>query len=206
MTAKLIAAASGGVLLLVLAAVTLGVIVGTRDGGKERPSAQRRTGDETVDGIIEELLTADAAALGSRFAGVAAREGAVVGGPVGLFNPRMVEAAEWTARLAAAGRRLHAVVKDPREPYAWQQANPPPLPRAAVYGGEREYDVVLVVEEPGGEANPWRFSILDGRIVDIVIDNQLRSPGQPQEAGVPLVPRLANLTPSPERETDKFAV
>jgi len=206
MIAKLIVVASGGVLLLILAAVALGAIVGTPDGGKERPSAEQRTGDEALDAIIDDLLTAGAPALAARFAGVAAREGAVVGGPVGLFDPRPVDAAEWTARLAAAGRRLHAVVKDPREPYAWQQPIAPPLPRAAVYAGEREYDVVLVVEEPGGEPNPWRFSVLDGRIVDVVIDNQLRSPGQPQEAGVPLVPRLANLTPSPEREPDKFAV
>ncbi|MGH2377237.1 MAG: hypothetical protein ACRDGT_02040 [Candidatus Limnocylindria bacterium] len=159
------------------------------------------TDDPAVDELIRSLLNDDAAALEARFGGVTARAGALLGGPIGLLQPREVPSSEWTALLGAAERSLHAVVKDPREPFEWWDQPAPGFPRAAVFAEWRDFDVVLIVGLSGPDPRPWRFSIEERRVIDVVIDG-----GEAPDDVRPLVRKLGYLTPSPDREPESFLV
>jgi len=158
--------------------------------------------DEILDEIIRSLLSDDAAALGARFAGVSARAGPVVGEPVGLYAPTVIPAAEWTSLLGSGMRSLHAVVKDPREPFKWWDQPDPGFPRAAIFAASRDFDIVLVVEGADGDSRPWRFSVADGRVIDVVIDRG-EDTGYGERS---LVRTLGYLTPSPDDEPELFLV
>jgi DNA-binding CsgD family transcriptional regulator len=199
---KLVAAAALTAAALGLAALAAGLILmdSKSPPAREASSSEIDTGDEALDAIIESVLNDDAPALARRFTGVTAREGSLVGGPVGLYQPKDVPSDEWIARLGSAARSLHAVVKDPSEPYDWWMQSPQPVPRAAVLAAPRDYDIVLVVEPAGSSPTPWRFSVVDGRVIDIVID------GGAGADTAPLPSRLADLTPSPDDEPGRFLV
>ncbi|HEX5140735.1 MAG TPA: helix-turn-helix transcriptional regulator [Dehalococcoidia bacterium] len=184
------------------------VLMYSRDAEPPPAETQDRTGDEALDALIDSVLTGDAPSLASRFAGVTAREGSVIGGPVGIAGAVQVASDEWTARLAASTRELYGVVRDPIEPYEWNQFPPLSTPRASVYAGARDYDVLLIVDEPDRNATPWRLSVLDGQVVDLVIDGSVKpSPTQgPLRSGVPLITRMAELMPNPENYAQSFAV
>lgn len=164
-----------------------------------QPDVTRYTGDRDLDVIIHALITGDAAALEARFADVTAREG-VLTSLFGLTDSLSVPTSEWTSRLASGRRALHAVVKDPKEPFEWWDQAPPSVPRAAVFARPREFDVVLVVTADDGVPRPWRVSLAKGRAVDVVIaavaSDDARS----------LVRLLGYLTPSPDAEPGRFLV
>jgi DNA-binding CsgD family transcriptional regulator len=156
--AVLVAAAIG------LTALAAGVLL---TGSTPRPSGPTlapdgRSGNEQVDALIDRLLHDDDDALARRYAGVSAREGSFDFG--GIYNPSDVPADDWAARLAGAERVLHAVVQDP--PEAYRQPGPGGVPLLAT---PREFDVLLLVDESGGASSAWRFSLLEGRVIDIVI-------------------------------------
>jgi DNA-binding CsgD family transcriptional regulator len=202
---RLVAGAAIAAAAVVLIALAIGTaVMGTRSE-HESAGFEHQTGDEALDAIIESLLSDDAAALASRFSGTAAREGQVIGGPVGLHQARPVPADEWIRRLADSARTLYAVVRDPREPYPWMQSIVPQVPRASVYDGRRDYDVLLVVEPTTDSLVAWRFSVLDHRLVDIVIDNPSFSSG-PDRSQLPLTARLVNLMPSLDDQRDSFVI
>jgi hypothetical protein len=207
---------------LALAAICGAILLGTGAGivlmGPARPAASPsasptatwipsptpsgHTGNEQLDEVIDLLVSGTAPELERRFRGVTAREGALIGGPIGLYQPGTVDAPEWIERLAAAKREVHAVVKDPVEPFEWWDQPPLDQPRAAIFAGTRDFDVVLIVTPPDAEPQAWRFSLEDGRIVDAVIDG---GPG-PGGDEVPLVRKLGYLTPSPDSEPERFLV
>ena len=194
-----------------LGALAAGVLLTDQEAALEEqaaitPTPESLTGDEVLDEIVEIVLNGNAQALTLRFGSVTAREGLLMGGPIGFFEPRDVPPGDWIARLAASQRRLHAVVKDPREPYPWWDQPPPtqPLPRAAVFDAPRDYDIVLIVEPEEGTALAWRFSIQAGAAIDVVIEN-LTEPGGGQ-SNTPLARRLGYLTPSPDEEPGSFLV
>jgi hypothetical protein len=117
------------------------------------------TGDEALDSIVESLLTDDAVGLATRFAGVTAREGYLIGGPVGFYQPREMQTAEWTARLASMRRTLHAIARpvEPGNPPA--VLGQPSIPAAVFFDRDRDYDVVLLTEGASTLALAWRFSV-----------------------------------------------
>jgi hypothetical protein len=189
--AAVIAAAAIG-----LAALAAGVLL---TGSTPRPSGPTlapdgRSGNERVDAFIDSLLQDDASALARRFAGVTAREGSWDFG--GIYNPRTVPASEWSTRLATATRVLHAVVVDPPEGY--RKPGPGGVPLLMT---PRDFDVLLLVEEASTTA--WRFSLVDGGVIDFVITPVSRT-GPPEN----MRPNfgLRGLMPSPIHEQDRFAV
>ncbi len=155
-----------------------------------------------IDEIVASVVTDDADALQRRFAGVTARAGQIVGGPVGIYGPAEVTTSEWTSLLGPARRSLHALVKDPREPFPWWDQPPLPTPRAAVLAAPRDFDVVLIVESSDGRKHPWRFSVASDRVIDVVIDRGV----DPSGFDRPLVRKLGYLTPSPDDEPGMFLV
>jgi DNA-binding CsgD family transcriptional regulator len=203
-----------GAAVIVAAAVALaalaGLVILDSTSGPTEPTLapDGRTGNEQLDALIEDLLQDDAAALATRFSGVTAREGQVVGGNAGGFfyledlgglapemrRPLAVPASDWAARLGSAQRSLHAVVNQPREPFAWWRQSSGPAPPAGVFLEPRDFDIVLVVGA-GETAQPWRFSILEGRIIDVAIVNTAATPSS-----------LASLTPSADDEPGSFLV
>lgn len=198
-------AAAGG-LILALGVGALVLSTGRADQpaqAEPTPTASPATlGDPALDALLDSLLNDDAAGLQARFASVAARAGPLLGGPIGIYQPQEVAASEWTALLGSAERSVHAVVKDPREPFEWWDQHPPGFPRAAILAAPRDFDIVLVVKDGGGTARPWRFSIANGRVIDVVID---RGDG-PGGGDLPLVRKLGYLTPSPDSEPGRFLV
>lgn len=209
MVLKVAALATGLIAVVAVSILAAALLLQDDEQGTQSPEAAGLTRDEALHGLIDSLLHADATTLAAQFGDVGAREGQIIGGPIGLYQPRSVDAAEWTSRLAAAGRRLHGVVADPVEPFAWTQPtvlNQPPLPpRAAIFAPTRDYDVVLVVGTDT-EARPWRFSILDGHVIDVVIDGEGLAAGDRAPGIRSLVQSLAQLTPSPEHEPGSFLV
>lgn len=201
-TLKVAAGALGGVVILaVLGAAVALLLMSSRE---QPPVPEDGTGDEVLDGIVDGLLNSDSSQMIARFGGVMAREGGVIGGPVGIFGVRQVPDGEWTKRLATSQRSLHAIVRDPEEPFDWWDQSPSPQARAAILAAPRDFDIVLIVEAASVE-DAWRFSILDGQIIDVVIDNGLQSPaGNPSQ--VPLARRLGYLTPSPDDDPGSFLV
>jgi hypothetical protein len=85
-------------------------------------------------------------------------------------------------------------VKDPREPFSWWQQANSTAPLAAVFAEPRDYDIVLVAGEVD-DARPWRFSLRNGQVVDIVIETRQAAPGT-----------LALLIPSVDNEPWMFLV
>jgi hypothetical protein len=164
------------------------------------PDVTRSPGKVDLGVVIHDLLIADAAALEARFAGVTAREGLIGSGPIGLADAVSVPTREWTARLASARRALHAVVRDPKEPFEWWHQAPPGFARAAVFAGPRDFDIVLVVTAADGVPRPWRFSLANGRAVDVVIA------AVASDGARSLVRLLGHLTPSPDAEPGRFLV
>jgi DNA-binding CsgD family transcriptional regulator len=202
----IIAAAAVG-----LGALAAGVFLTDPSAGPEEalaptvtPTLESLTGDEALDMLVESLLQDNAASLAALFPGITAREGLLIGGPIGLYQVQDVSPDEWTSRLGSATRTLHAVVKDPREPFPWWDQTPLPEPRASVLDAPRDFDIVLVVEEDGSPGNPWRFSLVEGRVIDLVIDSGTGPDGEP--SNVPLPRRLGYLTPSPDDEPGSFLV
>lgn len=161
------------------------------------PAPRGVTSDEALREIIRSLMSDSAADLRAGFEGVPAREGALQGAHIGLLDSRVVATADWTSRLGPSVRTLHAVVRDPREPFEWWDQQPPGIPRAAVLAALRDFDIVLVVAPVDGAPRAWRFSLADGIVIDIVIDS-----GE----GPSLVRRLGYLTPSPDDEPGSFLV
>jgi DNA-binding CsgD family transcriptional regulator len=203
---KLTLATLGVVTIAALGALAVGLFV--MDSRSQPPKmASGRTGDEQLDGMMEDLLRGNEAALATQFGDVIAREGSVIGGPIGLASQRPVDASEWRSRLArATERRLHGVVREPQEPYPWTQSLAPATPRKAIFDGARDYDIVLVVTDEENIERPWRFSILDGKAVDIIIDGPGSQPGSSPGASMSLVMKLAQLTPPPETDPGAFVV
>lgn len=160
------------------------------------------TGDAALDALVDSLLNDDVAELEARFGGINARAGAVLGGPIGLYQPQELPTAEWASRLGSSERSLHAVVKDPREPFEWWDQPSPGIPRAAIFSAPRDFDIVLIVGPTDGARRPWRFSVAGGRVIDIVIDTG-EDPGGSER---PLVRALGYLTPSPDDEPGRFLV
>lgn len=159
-------------------------------------------GLQQLDEVIDLLVSGTAPELEARFSRVNAREGALRGGAAGLQQPRTVDGPDWIERLTAAKREVHAVVKDPVEPFEWWDQPPLNIPRAAIFIGERDFDVVLIVTT-GGDARAWRFSVVGDQLVDVVID---RGADDPFGGGPALVKKLGYLTPSPDREPERFLV
>jgi hypothetical protein len=188
--------------------VALGALVaGTllmRSRGADGPAgAQADTGNEVLDGVIDDLLRGDASTLSARFGTISAREGSIIGGPIGIASQRPVGAATWTAQLAASpARRLHGVVQAPNEPYPWTQSNAPPMPRASLFDGARDFDIVLVVSDSAGVEHPWRFSIAGDLLVDVIIDSDDGKTGAP----LSVILKLAQLTPPPETDPGAFVI
>jgi hypothetical protein len=151
----LIAAAALG-----LVALAAGLLLTNSRQAKSDQEGSPST-DEALTALIDGLVNDDAAALAGRFAGVAAREGYF---DFVVYESRDVPAAEWTARLAATPRRLYAVVRDPPEGH--RQPGPGGVPLLMT---PRDYDIVLVADEPEGIDTAWRFSVLDGAVIDIFV-------------------------------------
>ena len=84
---------------------------GTTGASQAPPSApDGRTGDPVVDGIIEDLLTLDAAGLGARYGDARVQSNSVVRGDNTVSDSQFLTTDEWTQRLASAQlRRLFAV-------------------------------------------------------------------------------------------------
>jgi len=204
---RVIAATAVATVAIGLLALAGGLLLmSARDADEPSTNVEARTGDEALDILIDAVLIADAASLATRFAGVDAREGEVVGGPIGIYQPVTLTTAEWTGRLAASRRDLYAVVKAPAEPFAWNQYPVPALPRASVFAGARDYDVLLIVGELGLQETPWRLSIQDGAVVDIVIDTVRPSRTLQPTSTRPLLARLANLMPSLDTHRSAFVI
>ena len=208
---------AGGAVLaaatLGLAALAIGVLVVDSDSTPEEtalaiptaePTPESLTGDEVLDAIVESLLDGDAPRLATRFASTEAREGRVIGGPVGLYQAEPVTTAEWTQRLAAAQRTLVAVVR-PIEP-----DNPAPVPgqttvpSALIFDESRDYDVLLLAAGETTTEQPWRFSIRDGQLIDVIIDHI--EPSEELPGPYPLLYRIYSLLPSPDDDPGRFLV
>ena len=168
------------------------------------PTPESLTGDEALDALVTSLLEDNAPQLANRFAGVTAREGYVIGGPVGLYEAREVDTSEWTSELAAAQRTLLAVVQplEPDDPAPIPGGSP--LPSALFFDQQRDYDIVLLAEDEASEPYGWRFSILGDEILDVIIDNVEENESAP---GIgPLAYRLYSLMPSPDDDPGRFLV
>jgi DNA-binding CsgD family transcriptional regulator len=192
--------------LAAMAALATGVLLSDSRSGTESSTGSWApyTGDEGLDVLIGSMLNGTAQDLTARFGGVMAREGLLMGGPIGILEPRDVPPDDWIPRLAASERRLHAIVKDPREPFPWWDQPPQPVPRAAVFDAPRDYDIVLIVEPEEGTELAWRFSVQAGDAIDVVIEN-LTEPGGGQ-SDTPLIRRLGYLIPSPDDDPASFLV
>jgi DNA-binding CsgD family transcriptional regulator len=181
-----------------LAALAAGLLLTESRRGASGPAfaPDGRTGIEQVDTFIDSLLYDDASALARRFAGVRAREGSW--DFAGIYNPSDVSSDEWTSRLAAAQRVLHAVVQDPPEGYRTPGPGGVPLLMTP-----RDYDVLLLVDETAGESTAWRFSLLEGQIIDLVITPVSRTASPPN-----MRPNfgLRGLMPNPVSEQASFLV
>jgi DNA-binding CsgD family transcriptional regulator len=195
---KLAAAAALTAACLGLAALAAGLLLSESRRGASGPALapDGRTGIEQVDAFIDSLLNDDASALARRFAGVRAREGSWDFG--GIYNPSDVPSADWTSRLAAAQRVLHAVVQDPPEGYRTPGPGGVPLLMTP-----RDFDVLLIVDETGRASSAWRFSLLEGQIIDLVITPVSQTPSPPN-----MRPNfgLRGLMPNPVAEPASFLV
>lgn len=199
---RALALLTSGIVILTVAAVAA-IAPRDRPAVEATPSASPSPVSRApIDEIVHSVLTADPVALQARFAGVTARAGPLVGGPIGLYAPVDVSTAEWTSLLGAAKRSLHALVKDPREPFRWWDQKEISIPRAAVLAAPRDFDVVLIVESADGQKHPWRFSVASDRVIDVVIDRGTDPGGYDR----PLVRKLGYLTPSPDDEAYMFVV
>jgi DNA-binding CsgD family transcriptional regulator len=199
-----------------IGALTVGVFLTDSDSTPEEeaaattatpalsPTPESLTGNVVLDEMVESLLQEDAPALASRFAGVTAREGYVIGGPVGLYEAREVDTAEWTSRLSAARRTLLAVVQplEPDNPAPIPGGSP--LPFALFFDQQRDYDILLLAEDDSDQPYGWRFSVLGDEVIDVIIDVVEEGEGAP---GIgPLAYRLYSLMPSPEDDPGRFLV
>jgi DNA-binding CsgD family transcriptional regulator len=181
-----------------LAALAAGLLLteSRRGAGGPAFAPDGRSGIEQVDAFIDSLLNDDASALARRFSGVRAREGSYDFG--GIYNPSDVPSDEWTSRLAAAQRVLHAVVQDPPEGYRTPGPGGVPLLMTP-----RDFDVLLIVDETGGASSAWRFSLLESHIIDLVITPVSQTPSPPN-----MRPNfgLRGLMPNPVAEPASFLV
>jgi hypothetical protein len=200
---RVFAAAVIAAVPLGLLALAIGLLLMNSRDGDESAVRLGNTDEEELAAIVESLITADAASLATRFSGVVAREGAIIGGPVALAQVQPVSSDEWSARLASSDRSLYSVVKTPSEPFPWMQATGSRPALASLFEGARDFDVLLIVEDDVRQS-PWRFSILDGRVVDIIIDRPDNPAGAPPQAQRPLLTKLANLMPSPADDPGSF--
>lgn len=194
---------AGGVAAVTTVAAIVAFVVGILLMSSREPDGtpfapDGRTGDANLNGIIERLLSQDAESLAGTFSEVSAREGAVIGGPVGLGNAQNLSLADWTSRLGSAGRSLHAAFGAASSDLLLPQ--PPPSSGVPVSPDPGyDYYIVLSVDDGGETPNGWRFAIKDRQVVDIVIT------GSPYpDASYPGSPRA--LTPSPADEYDRFLV
>ena len=199
---RVFAAATIAIVAIGMLALTAGLLLmNTRDG--DTSADLGNTDEEELAAIVESLTTADAALLAARFSGVTARDGAIIGGPVGLRASRSVSSDSWTTELASSTRSLYAIVRGPGEPFPWMRPTAERPQLALLFEGPRDFDVLLIVEDDVSQ-HPWRFSILDGQVVDIIIDRPDAPAGAPPQAQRPLSYKLATLMPSPVDDPGSF--
>ncbi|MPZ49963.1 MAG: hypothetical protein GEU75_11830 [Dehalococcoidia bacterium] len=154
----------GAVTLTAMAALAVGVLLmDSRDSASGPPHApEGRTGDSSLDRIIDALVEEDADGLRSQFPGVVAR------GLSPDFEQTAIGTEEWTALLASSSRQLYSVsTADP-------QASP-----------DREFDIALGVATPGSSRVGWRISVADGQVVDLTVGRD----GSPPSSYSPSVER-----------------
>ncbi len=122
-----------------------------------------RTGEAAIDDLIEALLNDDADTLAQRFAGVAARDWSM---PEPDFDQELVlDPVEWSARLASSSRALYSVT------HGHSNVVPP-----------RDIEIMLAVTE-GGIRRAWIVAVDDGRIVDLVLNDDYALVSQADRAG-----------------------
>lgn len=193
---KLAGAAVIAAAAVTLAALAAGVLLTGSEPGPAGPTfaPDGRTNDEDLNALIEHLLHDDAAALAHRFAGTTARDGFF---DFVVYNASDVPSEQWTARLAGRPRTLCAVVTDPPEGYRTPGPGGVPLLMTP-----RDYDIVLVSDEPQGVDTAWRFSVADGAIIDVFVTpvSGTGPDGMRPHRG------LRGLIPSPTDEEGAFAV
>ena len=190
-----------GITVIVVAAISLaalaaGVLITESGQPSQEPElgANGPTTDEQLDALIDSLLTDDSNALARRFAGVSARGGLY--DFTGFYDPLTMSADEWAALLAAATPELHAVVKDPPEGH--RPPGPQGVPRL---GTPRDFDVVLLTHESDGVTTAWRFSIVNNRVINLIVTPATGSgPGGRPHFG------LRGLIPNPVAEQSSFIV
>jgi hypothetical protein len=197
-----------GVAVTLIVAVTVVAIVllakSPSDPQLPTSAPDGRTGDKAVDRLIDHLLRDDAEELERLVGDVTAREGVPIGGPVGLGNVRTLTAQEWTARLAAAKRSLHAVFRAAGTDKTVPQQRPPFADSGPVVDPGYDFYVVIAAETGNAVATGWRFGLLDGRVVDVIIAAGPPGGAVPPGGSYPVGPKA--LEPSPLDERDRFLV